>query len=323
MLTDPGDVDGVRSGDPAQLGDDELRAEAAVGLGIPAQRIGLAQSVEVGPPVGEVGIPDSFVADPVLPTGLAAQRVDQFTDDGLDVTHDRDVGVPVLADLGRIDIGVDHLGVGREGVQLAGHPVVETGAEGDQQIAALQGGNRGHGAMHPGHPQVLDVAVRERAAGHQGGHHRDAGQLGQFGQLVAGLPANHSAADVEHRLAGRDDQLGGLLDLAAVRLGVGLVSRQIEIRRPGKCALALQHVLGNVDENGAVPAGGGNVERLGDRPRDVVSVANQEVVLGDRHGHAGDVRLLEGVGADQRPADLPGDGDHRDGVHLGIGQRGD
>ena len=36
-----------------------------------------------------------------------------------------------------------------------------------------------------------------------------------------------------------------------------------------------------------------------------------------------DVGLLEGVGADQRAADLPGDGDDRDGVHLGVGQRGD
>ena len=52
-------------------------------------------------------------------------------------------------------------------------------------------------------------------------------------------------------------------------------------------------------------------------------VADQEVVLGDRHRDAGDVGLLEGVGADQRATDLAGDGDHRHRVHLGVGQRGD
>ena len=52
-------------------------------------------------------------------------------------------------------------------------------------------------------------------------------------------------------------------------------------------------------------------------------VADQEVVLGDRHRDAGDVGLLEGVGPDQRAPDLPGDRDHRDRVHLRVGQRGD
>ena len=56
---------------------------------------------------------------------------------------------------------------------------------------------------------------------------------------------------------------------------------------------------------------------------DVVTVADQEVVLGDRHRDAGDVGFLEGVGADQGTTDLPGDRDDGDRVHLGVGQRGD
>ena len=63
------------------------------------------------------------------------------------------------------------------------------------------------------------------------------------------------------------------------------------------------------------------MEGLGQHPGNVVAVADQEVVFGDRHGDAGDVSLLEGVGPDQRAADLPGDGDHRHGVHLRVGQR--
>ena len=177
--------------------------------------------------------------------------------------------------------------------------------------------------MHAGHPQVLGVAVRECAARHQGGDHRDAGELGQFGQFVASLAADHAAADVEHRLARACDQRGGFLDLAAVRLGVRLVAGQFHLRRPGEGALTLQHVLGDVDQHRARSAGGGDVKGLGDHPGDVVAIADQEVVLGDRHGHAGDVGFLEGVGADQRPAHLPGDGDHRNGIHLRVGQRGD
>src|SRR5690606_32086558 len=88
-------------------------------------------------------------------------------------------------------------------------------------------------------------------------------------------------------------------------------------------ALSLQDVLGDVDEHRTGAPGRGDVERLGEDARDVVTIADQEVVLGDRHGDAGDVGFLEGVGADQAAAHLPGDGDDRDGVHVRVGQRGD
>ena len=108
-----------------------------------------------------------------------------------------------------------------------------------------------------------------------------------------------------------------------MRFGVRLVAGQVDLRRPAEGALPLQHVLRDVDEHRTRTAGRRDVERLGDRPRDVVAVADQEVVLGDRHGDAGDVGFLEGVGADQPTADLTGDGHYRDRVHVGIGQRRD
>ena len=64
------------------------------------------------------------------------------------------------------------------------------------------------------------------------------------------------------------------------------------------------------------------MERLGHRPCDVLGLGDQEVVLGDRQGDAGDVGFLETVGADQAGRHLAGDGDHRHRVHVGVGQRG-
>ena len=161
------------------------------------------------------------------------------------------------------------------------------------------------------------------ATRHQRGDHRDAGQLGQVHKLLGGLAADDAAADVEHRFTGRRDQLGGLADLAVVRLGVRLVARQLDPRRPAERALSLQNILGNVDQHRSWPAGRGDVERLGHHPRDVVAVAHQEVVLGDRHRDARDIGFLEGVGADQPATDLPGDRDHRDRIHVGVGERSD
>ena len=100
---------------------------------------------------------------------LGLEGDDQVGDHLAAVADDRHVGDAVLADLGRVDVGVDHLRAGREGVEVAGDPVVEPGAEADDQVALLQAGDRGDGAVHPGHAEVLRVAVGERAAGHQRG----------------------------------------------------------------------------------------------------------------------------------------------------------
>ena len=81
----------------------------------------------------------------------------------LAVADDRHVGLAVLGDLGRVDVGVDDLGVRREGRQLAGDPVVEPRAEGDEQVALLQRGDGRDGAVHARHPEVQRVAVGQRA----------------------------------------------------------------------------------------------------------------------------------------------------------------
>ena len=60
--------------------------------------------------------------------------LDELLDDEPAVADDRHVGAADLAQLGRVDVDVDDLGVGGEAVDLAGDPVVEAGAEGDEQV---------------------------------------------------------------------------------------------------------------------------------------------------------------------------------------------
>ena len=46
-------------------------------------------------------------------------------------------------------------------------------------------------------------------------------------------------------------------------------------------------------------------------------------MLGNRHGDAGNIDLLEGVLANQAGADVAGDGNHGDRVHIRGGDAGD
>ncbi len=92
---------------------------------------------------------------------LGAERGEQVGDDLLAVAHDRHVGGAVLADLGRVDVGVDDLRLGRERVEVAGHPVVEAGAQADEQIGLA-------GARRPRTPCRACRACRGAAGGCRG-----------------------------------------------------------------------------------------------------------------------------------------------------------
>ena len=134
---------------------------------------------------------------------------------------------------------------------------------------------------------------------------------------------NHAAAYVEHGALRLGNHLRRLRDLAVVRLRVRLVARQVHLRRPHEFDLGVLHVLRDVHQHRAGAAGGGDVERRRDRAWNIVRLGHHEVVLGNRHGHTADVRLLERVGAQQRRADLAGDRHQRHRVQVGVRDRGD
>ena len=207
-----------------------------------------------------------------------ADRLDQLLGDEPAVADDRHVGPAHLALLGRVDVDVDDLGVGGEGVDAAGDAVVEAGAEGDQQVALLHRRGGGGGAVHAGHAEVERVVVGEHATRHQRGDDVDPGEVDQLAQRLGGARLEHAAADVEHRPLGLEDQLGRLLDHPRVTLGGRAVAGQrvgdLFVGRPVPRHLVLQHVLRDVDQRRPGAARGGDVERLTDRHRDVVGASS-------------------------------------------------
>ena len=177
--------------------------------------------------------------------------------------------------------------------------------------------------MHTRHAQVLRVGVWESTTGVQRGHHGSPGNFGELCQLLGCTGADNTAANVQHGTFGFTDELGRFTNLLGVTTGYGGIPTHLNLGRPVELHHTDLRILGDVHEHGAGASGGGDMERGRERTRNILRIRNHEGVLGNRHGHAHHIRFLEGVGAQKFGGNLTGDSYQRNGVHIGVRDRGD
>ena len=140
-----------------------------------------------------------------------------------------------------------------------------------------------------------------------------------------------SAPEIMHAVAGEDHGPLALRSIsAAARASVGPGGRGLapaaahrRRRVPVELAGGLLRVFRDVDQHRAGTALLRDLERLAHRRRDILGARDEVVVFRHRQRDAGDVDLLERVGADQAAADLAGDADDRRRVEHRGGDAGD
>ena len=148
--------------------------------------------------------------------------------------------------------------------------------------------------------------------------------LGEGDDLLFGAGLDDAVAREDEGLLRGLDELDGLLDGGAFGAQHGV--RAVRGRRGGgevEGGGGLLGVLGDVDEDGAGAAGFRDLEGETHGGRDVFGAGDEEVVLGDGQGDAGDVDFLEGVGAEDFGGDLPSDRYDGDAIKHGGGDAGD
>ena len=246
----------------------------------------------------------------------------QGREETLAVGHHRNVHGHVLLDGGRVDVDVDDFGVFREFAELARDPVVEAGADGQDQVGVADGHVGGIGAVHAEHADPEGIVCGKAAQGHERGRDRNLLRTRQPDEVIARRGGDDPAAGVDDGLFGLAQHVRHLGHLLGVWRVGGVVAAHLD--RLGVLVLApgLLHVLGQVDEHGARAAGRRQVEGLLDDPGQIAHVLDQVIVLGAGARDADDVDFLERVVADQRRRHLSGDDDHRYGIHVGGGNAG-
>ena len=163
------------------------------------------------------------------------------------------------------------------------------------------------------------MILREGAEPVQRRDHRDVGVLGEREQLERRARLNDTVAGDDERMLRVGEHRGGGADRFHARGDGRVVAREVEWRIPFGFDRCLLGVLGDVHQHRPRPPGTRDVKRFGDYARERARVGDQVVVFRDRCRDAGDVHLLEGVGADERARHLSGDGNERRAVHPRIG----
>ena len=174
--------------------------------------------------------------------------------------------------------------------------------------------------MHTLHAQPAGIGGRYCGNAHHGAADRCVDLFCQSQNFRTGIVGNCTAADVDVRLFGSQNHFDCFFDLAVVDCRNRIFFHRL------LCSVLIQgvlYVLGNVHQNRSRSAGLGNAECLPNGICQIFHTLYQEVVLGDRHGHAGDVHFLKAVPSDQRVRHVAGDRYQRHRVQICSGDTGD
>ena len=211
---------------------------------------------------------------------------------------------------------MDFLRAGRERIDPAGDAIVEARADRDHQIAIVHRPIRFPGAVHAEHAEPLRIGGWKSAKPHQRRGDREAGELDQFAQQIAGAAAgiDHAAAGVKERTFGGRHHFHRALYLVRIALELGTIAAMSEFRRFEVTPFGELDVLWNIDDDRAGTAARGDVERFVQHARQIGDRFDEIIVLGAGPRDAHRVAFLERVVADQMGRHLSGDDDERDRV---------
>ena len=225
-----------------------------------------------------------------------------------------------LVQLRSVDVDMDDLCILGELGTVAGDPVIEPSAQGDDGIGVVHGGGAGVMAVHTLHTQEPGMVGGDTGDTHHGAAHGSIDLVRQLQQLCLGLAGDQAAAEVDKGLRGGIDGIRRLLD-------ADLLGRLLRLRQHRSVRLVIigrhLHILRHIHQHRAGTAGGRQLEGFPDGIRQVLDAANEVVVLGDRQRDTGNIDLLEAIGADDGIGNIAGDGHHGDGVQISGGDAGD
>ena len=243
--------------------------------------------------------------DPAL-SCCADLLLHKHLEDVLHIAHQGDGGSHIFSDLRRVDVDVDDPHPPDQVFRLRDGTVRKTGSHDDEKVGASHRLIGIRLAVVAQHPEVEGMPFRQHPDAHHGGHHGDVEFFAEGPDVFFAVAQNDAAAGTDQGLFRLIDGGDHLLDLLHIDLDLRLIAPDIDRLgiTEGMGQLPVLHVDGNVDEDRALPAGGGDVERLLEDAGDIVRVLDQVAVFDEGLRGPAHIGLLEHVPAQQLAGDL-------------------
>ena len=177
-----------------------------------------------------------------------------------EITVDADVGVDDFIDFYFIDIEVDDLRVRREIFDVASDAVIESGADGDQEVAFRDGHIGSVRAMHADHAKVSVIRIGDAALAHEGRDDRDMHLLDDVFQAVRHVGKDDAATGEDDRALCLFNGFDGAVDIGFIADVMALVAAQMDFFGIFKFKRCIEYILGNIDKDRPGPACGCDVK---------------------------------------------------------------
>ena len=189
--------------------------------------------------------------------------------------------------------------------------------------------------MHADHTGGQRIAAAETACAHDGDGHRGIDSFGKNVELLIRPAAYHAAAADQQRLGGLPDHVRQNFHISQIRLRHFQIVRS-PLYQCAQAALACVFfsaqgsklgsltcdILHNINQHRAGTSAPGYGKGFPDDIRQLVHIPDDIVALGNRHGNAGDIHLLEGILSNEVFRHVAGDEHHGGAVHIGRGNSG-
>ena len=229
----------------------------------------------------------------------------------------------VFIKFGGIDIDVDDGRFLGEFRNFACDAVIKADAEGQKEVGIIHRVVRVNGAVHAEPFEGLGIVFRETTDAHESCGHRNTGGTGKFEEVGFGSRSDDASADIEYGTIGFFDEAENFMEGYLVWCWRSVVAGDIHLGRPSHLSGSFLNVFRDIDHDGAGSARGGDMEGFRHDPGNISWMHHEIAVFDDGEGNAENIGFLEGASADGSRGDLAGDGNHRNGVHVGIGDTRD
>jgi len=311
VLADVGGDDGIAATQLCvQAAHQGLRSDAGAVV-VETQTVLRAPGADLLPPAGE----------PCGGQRLSAQGGMQRVEQLARIADEGQVGLHHLVDGGRVDVEMDDARLRREAVEPAGHAVVETRADADDQVRMMEREVGLQRAVHAGHAEPFVARSRECAEAHQ---RERAGRLAQphdVGKALTGGRASvdQAAAAVEHGPPRFGDPLCGAGHAAQVAGARLHQQAPVALQRRLRRGLLLQ-VLRKIQQHRPRSAAARHLVGVAHQGLNLAGIADLRIPLRHRAADAERITLLEGVGADRGAGHLAADAEDGDRIRQRVEQ---